>query len=86
MRASKKYKYKVTILNSLKRGKKAIMRQLHHFDGNFRSVIDIKVHLMEKLKDEVPSSINFDVSYEKCTSKCWLVTAEKRYHCGVMLK
>ena len=32
---------------------------------------------MEELKDEIPSSINFDVGYyEKRTSKCWLVTAE----------
>lgn len=32
---------------------------------------------MVELKDEILSSINFDVSYyEKCTSKCWLVTAE----------
>ena len=47
------------------------MRQLHHFDGNFRSVTDIKIHLMVEL------DTNFDVSYyEKCTSKCWLVTAE----------
>ena len=76
-RASKKYRYKVTILNSLKRGKKAITRQLHHFDGAFRSVTDIKVHLMEEFKDDVPSTIKFDVGYyEKRTSKCWLVTAE----------
>lgn len=32
---------------------------------------------MEELKDEVPSSIHFDVGYyEKCLSGCWLVTAE----------
>ena len=32
---------------------------------------------MEELKEEVPSSIHFDVGYyEKCTSKCWLVNAE----------
>ena len=48
------YRYKVTILNSPKRGKKAITRQLH-FDGEFRSVTDIKVHLMEEFKDDVPS-------------------------------
>ena len=38
---------------------------------------DIKVHLMEELKDEVPSTIHFDVGYyEKCSSKWWLVTIE----------
>ena len=74
---TKRYKYKLTILNSHKRGKKAITRQLHHFDGKFRSVTDIKAHLMDELKDEVPSSIRFDVGYyEKRSSKCWLVTPE----------
>lgn len=92
----KKYKYKVTILNSQKRGKKAITRQLHCFDEKFRSVTDIKVHLMEELKDEVPSCIHFDVGYyEKRSSKCWLVTAEdlaqmysglKTVCCSVMLE
>jgi len=77
MQHSKKYTYKVTILNSPKRGKKPITRQLHHFDGKFQSVTDVKVHLMEELGDEVPSSIHFDVGYyEKCSNKCWLVTAE----------
>ena len=36
-----------------------------------------KVHLMEQRGKEVPSSIHFDVGYyEKCSNKCWLVTAE----------
>ena len=73
----KKYKYKVTILNSEKKGKKAITRQLHRFDAKFRSVTDLKVHLMEELKDEVPSTTHYDVGYyEKRSSKCWLVTTE----------
>ena len=74
---SKRFNYKVTILNSTKRGKKPITRQLHHFDGKFRSVTDVKVHLMEELGDEVPSTIHFDVGYyEKRSNKCWLVTSE----------
>ena len=73
----KKYKYKITILNSPRRGKKAITRQLHHLDGRFHSVTDIKAHLMEELGDDVPSSIHFDIGYyEKRSSKCWLVTGE----------
>ena len=92
---SKRFNYKVTILNSTKRGKKPITRQLHHFDGKFRSVTDVKVHLMEELGDEVPSTIHFDVGYyEKRSNKCWLVTSEDLdgmyssmiYHCGVMLR
>ena len=32
---------------------------------------------MEELRDEVPSSIHFDIGYyEKRSTKCWLVTAE----------
>ena len=73
----KKYRYKITILNSPKRGKKAITRQLHHFDGKFRSVTDIKAHLMEELGEDVPNSIHFDVGYyEKPSIKSWLVTSE----------
>ena len=77
MQPLKKYKYKITILNSSKRRKKAITRQLHHFDGKFHSVTDIKAHLMEELGEEVPSSIHFDVGYyEKRSTKSWLVTSE----------
>ena len=74
---SKRFSYKVTVLNSAKRGKKPITRQLHHFDGKFCSVTDVKVRLMEELGRVLPSSIHFDVGYyEKCSNKCWLVTAE----------
>ena len=77
MQPLKRYKYKITILNSSKRRKKAITRQLHHFDGKFRSVTDIKAHLMEELGEEVPSSIHFDVGYyETRSTKSWLVTSE----------
>ena len=38
---------------------------------------DIKVHLVEELADDMPSSIHFDVGYyEKRSSKCWLVNAD----------
>ena len=69
-----KVQLQVTIL---KRGNKPITRQLHHFDGKFCSVSDVKVHIMEELGDEVPSTILFDVGYyEKHSNKYWLVTAE----------
>ena len=72
-----KYKYKVTILNSRKRGKKAITRQLHLKTDKFDSVTAMKVHLMDELGDEVPSSIHFEVGYyEKRSNKCWLVKNE----------
>ena len=73
----KEYRYKITILNSPKRGKKAITQQLHPFDGKFRSVTDIKAHLMEELGEVVPNSIHFDVGYyEKRSIKSWLFTSE----------
>lgn len=38
---------------------------------------DVTVCLIEKLREEVPSSIHFDVGYyEKRNNKYWLVTAE----------
>ena len=62
------------MLNSPKRGKKATTWQVHCFDVRFRSITDIKAHLMEELGDDVPSS---DIGYyEKHSRKCWLVTAE----------
>ena len=61
-----------------KERKKLLTRQLHHFDGTFCSIIDIKAHLMKELGDEIPASIYFDVgfNYWKRGSKCWLVSKE----------
>lgn len=62
------------ILNSPKREKKAITRQLHCFD---RSVTDIKAYLMEELGEEVPTSIYFDIGYyEKHSTKTWLLISD----------
>ena len=71
------YKYKVTILDSLKHSKKAVTRYLHHFSAKFHSVTDIRVRLLEEFGDDLPGTINFDVGYyEKRSSKCLLVTSE----------
>ena len=52
-------------------------RQLHHFNDQFRSITEMKVHLMEELGEDMPKSIQFDIGYyEKRSSRCWLVSAE----------
>lgn len=69
--------YKVSILNSAKRDKKLITRQLHHYSGSFRTLTDMRVRILEELKDQLPNTIDFDIGYyEKRSCKCWLVTQE----------
>ena len=71
------YKYKVTILNSVKHNKKAVTRYLHHFNDRFHSVTDLRVRLLEELGDDLSGTINFDVGYyETRSSKCLVVTSE----------
>ena len=68
------YSYKVTILNNPKRNKKPITRQLHQFSGHFRSLMDMRVRLLEELGDDLPNTVDFDIGfYEKRSSKYWLV-------------
>ena len=71
------YKYKVTILNSVKHNKKAVTRYLHHFSDKFRSVTDLRVRLLEELSDDLPGMIDFDVGYyESRSSKLLVVTSD----------
>jgi hypothetical protein len=71
------YKYKVTILNSVKHNKKAVTRYLHHFNDKFRSVTDLRVRLLEELSDDLSGTINFDIGYyEARSSKLLVVTSD----------
>ena len=76
-RQQRMYRYKVTILNSVKRNKKAVVRYLHQFNDRFRSVTDMRVRLLEELGDDLSDTIKFDVGYyETRSSKCLVVTGE----------
>ena len=57
--------------------KRAVTRYLHHFNGKFRSVTDLRVRLLEELSDDLSGTINFDVGYyESRSSKLLVVTSD----------
>ena len=41
-----------------------VVRQLHHFHEEFESVIALHAKLIEDFKDQVPSSVTFDVGFQ----------------------
>jgi len=36
-----------------------VLRDIHKFNGNFSSIVEVKARLMEELEDEVPSTMKF---------------------------
>ena len=55
-----------------------VVRDLRQFHGLFRSVVDLRVKLVEEFKDQVPETLNFSVGYfvGKQSTKKWVVSQE----------
>ncbi len=50
---------------------------LQNSSSRFRSITDMKVHLLEEFGDDLPGTIEFDVGYyEKRSTKCLISTNE----------
>ena len=56
------YSYRVKIINP-KRKKDAIVRELHKFHGQFKSVTEMKIRWMEELGESVPETIKYSLGY-----------------------
>ena len=71
------YTYKVKIINPNKKSV-TVVRYLHNVSRKFESVSELRVRLIDELKEHVPSTTSFDVGYfeGKQQSKIWLVTSE----------
>ena len=69
-----KHTYKVKIINPQKKSD-VIVRQLHHFQSRFESVLSLHIKLIEEFKDQVPDSVTFGVGYYEGQqhSKIWIV-------------
>ena len=55
-----------------------VVRDRRQFHGLFRSVVDLRVKLVEEFKDQVPETLNFSVGYfvGKQSTKKWVVLQE----------
>lgn len=69
------YSYKVKVFNPTKR-KAAVIRQLHDFKGQFKTVAQLKAQIFQELADELPKDASADVGYfeGKQSSKIWIVS------------
>ena len=69
------YTYKVKIINLHKKSD-VIVRQLHDVNTKFDSVVVLRALLIEKLGEQVPETIDFDVGYYdgQAHSKIWLIS------------
>ncbi len=67
------FRYSVRIINPEKPSQ-FITRLLHHFHGRFTSTTALKIHLMEKLGEHVPDTVQFNIGYfeNKVSRKLWL--------------
>ena len=70
-----KYTYKVKVINPHKKSD-VIVRQLHGLNTKFDSVVVLRATLIEKLGEQVPETVNFDVGYYhgQAHSKIWLIS------------
>lgn len=60
----------------MKRGKKPITRYLQD-NSRFRSITELKVHLLEEFGDDLSGTISFDLGYyEKRSTKCLITSSE----------
>ncbi len=71
------YSYKVKIINP-QRKSDAVVRYLHNCTSKFGSALDLRMKLIEELKDLVPDTMSFNVGYFEGQghSKIWLVDKE----------
>ena len=45
------------------RKSEVVLRQLHHFQGKFESVIAVRAKLIEEFQDHVPNTLTFNIGY-----------------------
>lgn len=71
------FTYRVKIINPARK-KDVVVRDLRQFHGQFRSVLDLRVKLMEEFKEQVPETLHFSAGYfvGRQSSKKWLVSEE----------
>ena len=69
------YSYCVKLINPARK-KDSITRELRKFHGRFRSVMELKVRLMEEFEDQVPDTTKFSLGYMegKQSTKRWICT------------
>ena len=73
----KEVSYRVKIINPHLK-KDAIIRDLRKFNGGFKTIIDLKVRLMDEFGDQIPPSTTFGVGYfaGRVSAKYWIYTEE----------
>ena len=71
------YSYKVKIVNPLKKSD-VVVRELHHYNSKFESVVSLRMKLIEQFKEHVPNTVDFSVGYYEGQqhTKVWLVTSD----------
>lgn len=70
-----RYSYRVKIINPIRK-KDVVVRELRHFHGQFSSIIDLKVRLMEELEESVPQTTKFAIGYFVQSTKYWIYNEE----------
>ena len=70
----KEVSYRVKIINPHLK-KDAIIRDLRKFNGRFKTIIDLKVRLMDEFGDQIPPSTTFGVGYfaGRVSAKYWII-------------
>ena len=59
-----------------KRKSEAVIRELRKFTGQFHSITEVKIRIMEEFEDHVPDSTRFAVGYYEGQTKRWICNDE----------
>ena len=67
------YSYRVKLINPARK-KDSIIRELRKFHGRFKSVMELKIRLMEELEEHMPETTKFSLGYieGRQSTKRWI--------------